>query len=271
MGERTILITGASDGLGRLVARRLSIAGATVILHGRDRGKLGEVAKDIERESPNARLLIAVADLSSLAQVRRLAADIHESADRLDVLVNNAGVAGLVDRQLSADGYELHFAVNYLAGFLLTSLLLPLVQRSAPARIVNVSSKGQHQIDFTDVMLERDYDQLRAYRQSKLAQILFTFELHERLRRRGDARITINAIHPATLMDTKLVKALWGAPLTSIEDGAEAVLRLIDSAAVAGTSGRYFEGFSEATALPQAYNREDRFRLWQLSEELVKC
>src|SRR3954453_21366883 len=192
----TVLITGATDGLGRAVAERLAADGATLLLHGRAADRLGAIAGA-------GRTLRA--DLSSLDEVRRLADEVAGATDELHVLINNAGIGtGRPDertRQESRDGFELRFAVNYLAGFLLTLRLLPLLRRSAPARIVNVASLGQAPLDFDDVMLERDYSGGRAYSQSKLAQITFTTELAERLDGSG---VTVNSLHPATYMPTKI-------------------------------------------------------------------
>ena len=180
-----ILITGATDGLGRALAERLAADGATLILHGRDQRRLDRTADDIGAAAGADRPRTVLADLADLAQVRRLAADVRQATDRLDVLVSNAGIGGGQpdghDRRTSADGYELRFAVNYLAGFLLTLELLPLLRASAPARIVNVASLGQHPLDFSDLMLERGYSGIRAYGQSKLAQIMSGFELASRM------------------------------------------------------------------------------------------
>ena len=163
---RTILITGATDGLGQALAHRLTTDGATVLLHGRDQEKLNRTAAELRDIRGAGRTQTLRADLADLAQVRRLAAEAREATNRLDVLVSNAGVGGGEPdgrtRRTSADGYELRFAVNYLAGFLLTLELLPLLRASAPARIVYVASIGQHPLDFADLMLTRGYTGTRA-------------------------------------------------------------------------------------------------------------
>jgi len=259
----TILITGATDGLGRHVARDLAEDGWTVLLHGRSRER-GEAAL---AEVPGARLYLA--DLSSLAEVRRLADEVLAHEERLDVLCNNAGVgsgARGTPRAESADGLELRFAVNYLSHFLLTVRLLELLKRSAPARIVNVASAGQQALDFDDVQLERGYSGTRAYCQSKLAQILFTISLAERL---GDSGVTVTALHPATYMHTKMVLESRGESLNTVERGARATERLIADPALDGVTGRYFNGEQEARADPQAYDAGARERLWTLSERLT--
>jgi NAD(P)-dependent dehydrogenase (short-subunit alcohol dehydrogenase family) len=196
--------------------------------------------------------------------VRDLADRILSEYDRLDVLVNNAGII-VQERKESKDGYELTFAVNYLSHFLLTSLLLPLLKGSAPARVVNVASAGQSPIDFDDLMLERGYDAMRAYSTSKLAQIMFTFELAERLSGTG---VSVNALHPASLMDTKMVQDTLGYTMSTVEEGSEAVVRLVVSQEVEGVTGSYFDGTREARADGQAYDKEARQTLWELSEEL---
>jgi NAD(P)-dependent dehydrogenase (short-subunit alcohol dehydrogenase family) len=269
VGEAVILVTGATDGLGRRVARDLAGRGATVLLHGRSRERAEAAVREIGEETENEGLNYYLADLSSLAEVRRLAEEVSSDHERLDVLVNNAGMgSGPSDgasRRESKDGFELVFAVNYLSCFLLTNLLLPLLRGSAPARIVNVASAGQAPIDFDDVMLERGYDGWRAYAQSKLAQIMFTFSLAERLKGSG---VTANALHPASLMDTKMVRESFGYTRSTVEEGAEATERLAISPGLEGVSGRYFDGQREARANDQAYDRQARERLWTLSEEL---
>jgi NAD(P)-dependent dehydrogenase (short-subunit alcohol dehydrogenase family) len=267
--EQTILVTGATDGLGRALARELAARGALVLLHGRSTQRLEATRREIAEATGGDRLRTYQADLASLEQVRRLGREVDGQQERLDVLVNNAGIGGDGPRRESADGVELRFAVNYLAPFLLTDLLLPLLRRSAPARIVNVASVGQAPIDFDDVMLERRYDGLRAYRQSKLAQIMFTFELAERLRAAGESGVTVNALHPATLMDTKMALETFGYAMSTVQDGVEATLRLVVAPELDAVSGRYFDRLRESRADPQAYDAEARRRLWRLSAVLT--
>jgi NAD(P)-dependent dehydrogenase (short-subunit alcohol dehydrogenase family) len=250
-----------------MTAERLGAAGARVLVHGRDRERGGAVADTIRTSGGHAEF--HPADLSSLDEVRALAKSVLERHDRLDVLVNNAGIgtggAGGV-RQESADGHELRFAVNHLAGFLLTRLLLPLLERSAPARIVNVSSLGQQAIDFDDVMLTTGYSGTRAYCQSKLAQILFTFDLAEELKNAG---VVANCLHPATYMNTTMVRQSGLAPISSVEEGSDAILNLVLGEDLG--SGRFFNGKRPAQANAQAYDRQARARLNELSARLTRA
>jgi NAD(P)-dependent dehydrogenase (short-subunit alcohol dehydrogenase family) len=269
LAEQTILITGATDGLGRALAGELAAAGATLLLHGRDEAKGERTLAEIAAASGNDRLRWLRADLASLDEVRRLGELALGETDRLDALVNNAGIgtttAGREEREESREGFELRFAVNYLAGYLLTRLLLDLLRGSAPARIVNVSSAGQAPIDFDDVMLTRSYSGVQAYCQSKLAQVMFTFDLAEELH---DAGVTANCLHPATYMPTNMVRAAGVAPVSSLEQGTEATLRLVADPALDGASGRYFNGLSEAAPHPQAQDPAARARLRVLSDGL---
>ena len=262
--EPTILVTGATDGLGKRVATELAGMGATVLLHGRSPKRLEAALEEMREETGSEKLGSYLADLSSLGEVRALAERLLSEHARLDVLVNNAGIIS-PEREESGDGHELTFAVNYLSHFLLTSLLLPLLQDSAPARIVNVASAGQSPVDFSDPMLERGYDAMGAYTRSKLAQVMFTFELAERLSGTG---VTVNALHPASLMDTKMVHETFGYTMSTVEEGTGAVVRLAASPELEGVTGRYFEGTREARADRQAYDAEARRRLWALSERL---
>jgi NAD(P)-dependent dehydrogenase (short-subunit alcohol dehydrogenase family) len=265
----TVLITGATDGLGRATAARLAELGARVLVHGRSRERAGCVAAEIGDASHPGRAQTFVADLSSLEEVHRLADEVEQVVDCLDVLVNNAGIIAN-RRELSANGHELTFAVNHLSHFLLTLRMMPLLRRSAPARIVNVSSIGQAAIDFDDPMLARRYDAFRAYGQSKLAQIMFTFELAARLREEGEVGVTVTAVHPATLMDTKIVRETFGRARSTVDEGVEAVVRLAVSDEVAGITGRFFDGKREAGVDPLALDLAARRRLWDLSESLTR-
>jgi NAD(P)-dependent dehydrogenase (short-subunit alcohol dehydrogenase family) len=262
---KTALVTGSTDGVGRVVAERLGKMGARVLVHGRDRARGEGVVADIKAAGGSAEFLAA--DLAALAEVRRLAQAVRGTTDRLDILINNAGIGSAgAARQTSADGHELRFAVNYLAGFLLSYLLLPLIKQSAPARIVNVASAGQQAIDFADVMLTRGYSGSRAYCQSKLAQILFTIDLAAELEISG---VTVNALHPATYMNTTMVRRAGVTPISTVEEGAEAILNLAAEPALAGRSGLYFNGLREARADRQAYDADARARLRALSLELT--
>ena len=251
----TILITGSTDGLGRETARALAERGDEVLVHGRNPEKVRDTLGDVGAAGAY------VADLASLDEVRRLAAEVRGDCDVLDVLVNNAGTVA-PERALSADGHELGFAVNYLAGFLLTAELLGLLRAAAPGRVVNVASIGQQAIDFDDVMLERGYSPMRSYSQSKLAQIMHAFELAERV---PPAELTTAALHPATLMDTKMVRESIGRPTSTVREGVEATLHAIDFEG----SGSYFDRTEQAQPDRQAYDAEARRRLWELSEELT--
>jgi NAD(P)-dependent dehydrogenase (short-subunit alcohol dehydrogenase family) len=263
----TALITGATDGVGRLVAKQLAAKGFRMIVHGRSRERGESLVREIEAAGGTATFLAA--DLSSLAEVAKLADAVRASTDRLELLINNAGIGSTGDapgRQVSADGHELRFAVNYLSGFLLTRLLLPLVKASAPARIVNVASAGQQAIDFDDVMLEKNYSGTRAYRQSKLAQILFTVDLAEELKGSG---VIANTLHPSTYMNTTMVRQSGTTPISTVEQGAEAILQLAVSPALEGRSGLYFNVLREQRADPQAYDAAARAKLRALSGRLV--
>ena len=269
LDEQTILITGSTDGLGEATAENLVKHGATVLVHGRSEQKLERALAKLGRDR-GARCRGFLADLGSLEQVRRLARDVERRFDRLDVLVNNAGVVVMGGRRESHDGLELTFAVNYLSHFLLTAELMPLLRQSAPARIVNVASIGQAPVNFADPMAEREYEGFRAYVQSKLAQIMFTIELADRLRAAGEEGVTVNALHPATFMDTKMLReGLGRAGRTEVAEGVESLSRLVADPALDGVSGRYFDQLDEGTAEAQAYDAEARRRLWELSEELA--
>jgi NAD(P)-dependent dehydrogenase (short-subunit alcohol dehydrogenase family) len=266
----TVLVTGSTDGLGRSVAAELARRGATVVVHGRSRQRGERAVAEIRAETGNDRVALHLADLADLGQVSALADEIERAHPELHVLINNAGIgSGAPDgreRRQSRDGYELRFAVNYLAGFLLTQRLLPLLRKSAPARIVNVASIGQHPIDFNDPMLTHDYSGSRAYGQSKLAQIMYTIELAERV---PADEVTVNSLHPGTYMPTKIVLEEIGRSVDSLETGTGATVRLAMDPELEGVSGKFFDREQETTANAQAYDPEARSALWELSERLV--
>ncbi len=267
--EQTILITGATDGLGRALAAALAASGTTLLVHGRDEERGLATVEELRGASGNENIHLLRADFASLVEVRGLAEQVIAEYDQLHVLVNNAGIGttlpGDGQRMESRDGNELRFAVNYLAGYQLTRPLLPLLEQSAPARIVSVSSAGQAPIDFDDVMLERHYDPVQAYCQSKLAQVMMTFDLADEL---APEPVTANCLHPGTYMPTKMVLAAGVTPMTALEDGVRATLRLVADPELDGVTGRYFNGLREAEPHPQARDPEARRRLRELSDQL---
>lgn len=267
--EQVILITGATDGLGRALAVELAAQGATLLIHGRNDARGLQVIDDLVASTGNDRLHWLSADLASLDGVRALAARVLADLPRLDCLVNNAGIGmtthGHEQREESRDGYELRFAVNYLAGYLLTRLLLPRLQETGSARIVNVASIGQVPIDFDDVMLERGYDGVRAYRQSKLAQVMFTLDLAEEL---APELVTANCLHPATYMPTKIVHDGGIQPQSTLAEGARATLRLVADPDLDGITGRFYDGEREGAPHPQAEDEQARRQLRDLSSLL---
>ena len=263
--DQTILITGSTDGIGKLTALRLAEQQAHVLVHGRDQKKIINVVEELKRSSGNEKIEGIRADFSSLADVRHLAEEVLERYPRLDVLINNAGV-GTSDERYSRDGHELRFAVNYLSPFLFTRLLLPSLKKASPARIVNVSSAGQHPVDFNDIMLEKHFDGMRAYCQSKLALIMFTFDLAEELKK---AQVTVNTLHPGTYLNTNMVRQANVTPLGEAESGAEAEVFLAVSPSLKDVTGQYFNVKAQARADRQAYDRQARQQLRELTLRLT--
>ncbi|HYV96739.1 MAG TPA: SDR family NAD(P)-dependent oxidoreductase [Gemmatimonadaceae bacterium] len=260
-----VLITGSTDGLGRELAYRMAATGAHVIVHGRNKER-GNAVVDSIRKTGKGSAAFFSADFSSLAQVRAFADTILKRYPRLDILVNNAGIwTPEGPRQVSADGYEMTFAVNYLAGYLLTKLLEPRLIASAPSRIVNVASISQSPIDFTDVNQERGYNGGRAYGMSKLAQVMFTIDLAKELEGK---RVTVVAVHPASQMDTHLVRATGRMPRSTVDEGADAVMNVITGKNI--TNGGFYAGLTPGRAYPQAYDAGAREQLRLISEKLTK-
>ena len=222
MNDKTVLITGSTDGIGKQTALELAEMGAKVILHGRNKSKAKQVLQEIERKTGNDRLDFFIANLSSLQQIRTMGADIRRKYDRLDVLINNAGVA-MNKLELSEDGYEMTFAVNYLAAFALTHLLLDLLTHSAPSRIINVSSMVHSaSLNFDNLVEPGQFDGWEAYCQSKLCNVLFTYELAEKLHDQG---VTVNCLHPGVI-DTKLLRVNFGGG-SPVTEGSRKLVYLV--------------------------------------------
>ena len=273
---KTVLVTGASSGIGRATAIGLAAEGARLILVGRTPGRCEEALAEIHRQSSRDDAVMLRADLSSMKEVRRLAEEVLARADRLHVLVNNAGVTQL-RRETTVDGLEATFATNHLAYFLLTGLLLPRLRESAPARIVNVASHAHRfgPLDLGDLQNERRYGALRVYGQSKTANILFTQELARRI---AGTRVTANALHPGGIRSNlgrsrgpvlEAVRKLVGLFLKPPEEGARTSLYLASAPEVEGVSGRYFAKCREHTPAAHARDPELARRLWERSEELT--
>lgn len=263
--SRTILITGATSGLGRALATDLAAPGHRILAHGRDHAKVARLADEL---GPN--VVPLVADLGSLGEVQDLAERVKATEPRLDVLVNNAGVGfgpphGV--REESSDGHELRMAVNYLAPVTLTRALIPLLRASAPARVVNVASIGQVPFDPEDLEFESGYDGVAAYRRSKIALVAFTLDLAEELNGTG---VTANCLHPSSLMPTAMVLESEWSPLSTLEEGTRATLRLITDPALFATTGRFYNVTEEARARPEAYDPTFRERLRQVTSELTQ-
>jgi NAD(P)-dependent dehydrogenase (short-subunit alcohol dehydrogenase family) len=266
MADRVVLITGATSGVGRVVAERLGEQGWHVLAHGRDRTRGEQVVRAIAARGGSARF--HEVDLSALSAVRRLAEEVMENHPSLNLLINNAGVGfgrPNAGREQSADGLELRFAVNYLAPFQLTHRLLPALLEGAPSRIVNVASVGQQELDFDDLQMTRRYSGVDAYRRSKLALIMFTFDIAAELQRLG---VAVNALHPATFMDTFMVHEAGGQPMSTVDEGADAIMNLAVGD-LDGRTGEYFDQQRPARALRQAYDPQARERLRQISNELT--
>jgi len=286
MKDKICLITGASSGIGKATALGLARMGATVVLVCRDRAR-GEAAlaearaaTDGQNAAGDRRAALLLADLSSQAAIRQLGQEFKARFSHLHVLINNAGLAPSA-RSITVDGIETVFAVNYLAPFLLTNLLLEVLKASAPARVVNVAGDFHRKatINFDDLMFENSYSGIRANNQAKLALILFTYELARRLEGSG---VTVNCLHPGAVATGAPLKDPHLSPLArfmyglvkpfflSPEKGAETSIYLASSPQVEGVSGKYFIKKKAMASSPESYNAEIARRLWQVSEGLIR-
>lgn len=273
MAGKVCVITGATAGIGRETALGLAELGATVVIVARDPQKAARTVDEISRATGNGNVESVRADFASLNSVRAAAADIRTRYDAIQVLVNNAGVANKY-RTLSEDGYELTFAVNHLAPFLLTRELLPLLLAGAPSRIVNVSSGAEAYgpIDFDDLQSEKGYRGFAAYGKTKLMNVLFTYELASRLSGTG---VTANCLHPGTVATDMLrqlprwLYALISPFLSTPEQGAETPVFLASSPSVDGVSGGYYEKRKAKRSSRRSYDASARQRLWAISEALI--
>lgn len=266
MEGKIVLVTGATDGIGKQTALELANQGATVLLHGRDSKRLVQTMKDLLSIRRHAKLDIFHADLSSLNAIRKMVVDLEQKYPRLDVLINNAGVF-MKTRELSHDGYEMTFAVNHLAHFFLTHLCMPLLKQSPAARVITVSSIAHMRatLDFENLQGEKKFDGYDAYLRSKLANVLFAVELAERLK---GTHITSNTLHPGVIT-TKLLEAGFAMKGASLEEGAETSVYLASSPEVAGISGKYFVKKRPQPYNPIVDNVEIRKRFWEHSCRLV--
>lgn len=263
---KTVLVTGSTDGLGRELARALAAEGAHVIVHGRNVERGQALVEEITKAGKGTARFFA-ADFASLDAVKGFADSLAKQYPKLDLLVNNAGIGVFGDkpRGTSADGHELQFAVNYLAGWVLVHRLRPALEAAAPSRAINVASLAAEPIDFSDVMLEQPGAHKRGYGQSKLAQVMMTAEIAPEFATRG---ITMIAVHPATMMNTTMVRGAGVAPRTTVDEGRDAVMSLIRSPKLA--AGAFYNGAKLATPHAQAADAEARARLRTLSAELTR-
>ncbi|MCO8287400.1 SDR family NAD(P)-dependent oxidoreductase [Tetragenococcus halophilus] len=268
LSESTVLITGATDGLGKMTAERFAKQGAKVLLHGRNEEKGFKTIEEIQQTTGNQNLKYFNGDFASLQSVAKLAEKIIANSEKIDLLINNAGIGGgpksQKQRELSQDGYELRWSINYLAQVLLTRKLLPMMKDHA--RIINVASVGQAPIDFNDINMENHYEGYLAYERSKLALIMFTFDLAAELQER---KIHVNALHPATLMSTSMVKDHFGQAQSSVEEGFSAVEFLATSKELDEVTGKYFEGKTQAQVNAQAYDKAARKKLRQVTKDSI--
>ncbi len=267
MKNKTILITGATDGIGKQTAIELIRMGARVILHGRNNDSCGKAIDVIKQETKTYSIEYISCDLSSLAEVKKMSKNIYENYKKIDVLINNAGVYEN-EKVLTVDGYERTFAINYLAHFLLTISLLDRLKSSSPSRIINVSSVAHQNCDFDlqNLFAEKNFDAYNSYAISKAANVLFTYKLAEKLR--GD-NLTVNALHPGVIT-TKLLSKGFGINGASLKSGAETSVYLASSSDLEKVTGKYFSDSREKLSARFTYDKELQQKFWDLSYKMIK-
>jgi len=276
MARKVCMITGANSGIGKETAEKLAELGAVVVMVCRSKERGEKAMAEVKRRSRSDSVELLLADLASLDSVRALAKEFQEKHDTLHVLVNNAGVAR-VRRSSTVDGFETTFQVDYLSHFLLTNLLLETLKKSAPSRIINVSSASHYggHLDFDDLQMKKGYGVMKAYSRAKLAQVLFTYELSRRLKGTG---VTVNCLHPGAVATN-----MWGRPmgpfsflakisrlfLISPEKGAETPVYLASSPEVEGASGKYYDEKRSKESSTESYDVASAQRLWKESEKMA--
>jgi NAD(P)-dependent dehydrogenase (short-subunit alcohol dehydrogenase family) len=278
MQGKICLVTGATNGIGKETVRALADRGATVVIVGRNPARVQATIREIKTQTGNQNVTGLIGDLSEQADVRRVAAEFQAQHDRLHVLINNAGML-FWRREVTPDGLEHTFALNHMAYFLLVQLLLPTLKASAPARIINVASEAHRgaRLDFADLQGERSYSAMRAYGQSKLANIMFTYELARRLAGTG---VTANTLHPGFVAsgfarnNGAVIRIILDTLLRPMQinttKGAQTSIYLATSPDVEGVTGKYFDKSKPATSNDASYNQADQQRLWEISESLIK-
>lgn len=265
MQGKTVLVTGSTDGIGRQTALELAQMGANVWIHGRNRVRVQAAADEI-RAASGADVNFVVGDFTSLEQVRQMASEIISKIDHLDVLINNAGVY-MLEREITGDGFEKSWQVNHLAPYLLTTLLLPMIKSSTPARIVNVASTAHTgaRLDYENLQGEKEFKPYRVYCLAKLGNIYATFTLAEKLAGSG---ITVNCLHPG-VVETKLLRAGFSMQGTSLENGAQTPLFLAASPSVEGVTGKYFDDCKETESSALAQDAAEREKFMRVTDEML--
>ncbi|TFF89471.1 MAG: SDR family oxidoreductase [Promethearchaeota archaeon] len=264
--EKIILITGSTDGMGKQAALDLLKKGAHVIIHGRNKEKAENTANELKMDSKSEKIDYVWADFTRLDEVREMAKQVHQKADRIDILINNAGVYQ-TEKQITEEGLEYTFVINHLSHFLLTNLLLDIIKKGNASRIVNIASQVQlDSINFNNLNAEQRFSGTHAYALSKTCNIMFTYELAERLK---DSGITVNCLHPGVI-NTKLLRQGFGPIGQPVEVGAENEIWVATSPELDNITGKYFKNRTAQRSSEVTYDQEARDKLWGISEKLTK-